>query len=163
MTGRSKSPCMCIMHSEKVSCFSAFGQPYVLVKDVYKPISEAQTDVCAPKSMILARFFSMEDVFAFRRFQQNLQEDTWFGLQKGRMRVSVDQCLNVSQVIERVSWIMGEERIDSSFLEGSEFHLTSCSFRCFTAKIVGYFLSFNDFSCLQSKLVVCMNVTSSGE
>lgn len=148
------------MHSEIVSCFSAFGQPYVLVKDVYKPISDAQTDVCAPKHMILARFFSMEDVFAFRRFQHNLQQVTWFGLQKDS---SVDQCLNVSKVIGLISWITGEERADSSFFKEREFHLTSCSLRCFTATIVGNILSLEDISCSQSKLVVCMNITSSGE
>ena len=161
----------CIKQLSYRSCLYSYilisdlPQPFVWTKITKRP-DEAQREVCGPQSMTFAKFYSMDDVFAYRRLlhERYINYPVVALQKKGQFSTTQASCkktvTSFSEVANLTQWMVGDPHVTPAFFSDDSVHLSSCTEMCLFASIVGNKFRMDDISCGSATYVICRKSSS---
>lgn len=126
-----------------------------------KKPTQAQSDVCGPNSMTLARLDSIENVFAYNRLLHEVDYLPWLGMMKKERFTTTDAgCKTISFSYANVGlsmrWMIGDPQVSSEYFQNYTFEMNDCNENCaYIALLNNNQFRLNDGDCEFSTWIVC--------
>lgn len=134
--------------------------------NIKKSINLAQQQVCGPRSQVVARFDSKDDVFAYRRLLHNHLELAFvLALQKNQSFTSTSTgcqktMSSISDLANLTHWSVGEPHVASTVFSAESFIFDGCNQMCLSYQLISRNnFSIADVPCSTSYTVVCRNMS----
>lgn len=126
----------------------------------HQTANDAHSEGCDAKSMTFARFYSMDDVFAFRRLLliHNMMSLSLKKKEQFSTALSCKKITSAPDLAQHTYWSIGHPQVSAEFFADTTFAFNSCSDMCFQMVLVsGHIVELRDINCATLQFITCRN------